>query len=166
MKSFKINLILVFLTTLLILSSNSFAGSYGGGHGGGQGSSSYSGGHRGGYYGGGHRGGYYGGGYRGRYYGYNGWGYYPWAIGVDLAIGGPWYYPGSYYYPYYYPFSVPAVSTPQTYIETYIEKARPEEQSDNSGGSWYYCPDSKAYYPYVKRCPGGWQTVPAEPSSE
>jgi hypothetical protein len=24
---------------------------------------------------------------------------------------------------------------------------------------WYYCPDARAYYPYVAACPGGWLTV-------
>jgi len=24
---------------------------------------------------------------------------------------------------------------------------------------WYYCAESKTYYPYVKECPGGWQRV-------
>ncbi len=24
---------------------------------------------------------------------------------------------------------------------------------------WYYCPDSKEYYPYVKSCPSGWMRV-------
>jgi hypothetical protein len=24
---------------------------------------------------------------------------------------------------------------------------------------WYYCQDSKAYYPYVKQCPNGWMKV-------
>jgi hypothetical protein len=40
------------------------------------------------------------------------------------------------------------VSTePQTYIE-------------QSGPSyWYYCETAKAYYPYVRECPGGWLTV-------
>jgi len=24
---------------------------------------------------------------------------------------------------------------------------------------WYFCPDSKNYYPYVKQCPNGWLKV-------
>ena len=24
---------------------------------------------------------------------------------------------------------------------------------------WYYCPDSKAYYPYVQQCPTAWLKV-------
>jgi hypothetical protein len=37
----------------------------------------------------------------------------------------------------------------------YVEPAQqPEEQY-----YWYFCPDSKNYYPYVKNCPGGWLKV-------
>jgi hypothetical protein len=32
-----------------------------------------------------------------------------------------------------------------------------------SQGEWYYCADSKSYYPYVRECPAGWQRVPAQP---
>lgn len=28
---------------------------------------------------------------------------------------------------------------------------------------WYYCADAKAYYPYVKQCPAGWQEIAAQP---
>lgn len=28
---------------------------------------------------------------------------------------------------------------------------------------WYYCRAAKAYYPYVKHCPGGWQRVAPQP---
>jgi hypothetical protein len=104
----------------------------------------------GGYYrGGGHYGGYYRG-------------------GTSIAIGGPfwgpaWYYP-SYYYPFYYPYYAPVVEVPST-PPVYIERSEPAENSLPSG-VWYYCPDSKTYYPYVMECPGGWQTVPAQPSPE
>jgi hypothetical protein len=59
-------------------------------------------------------------------------------------------------------------STPSTYIEREQEGAEQEgtPQESAPAGVWYYCPDSKAYYPYVKECPGGWQTVPAEPPAE
>jgi hypothetical protein len=116
------------------------------------------------YSGGSHEGGRYGGwsGYHGSYY----------RGGVGVVFGGPywgpsWYYP-SYYYPYdpysfpysYYP-SVSEPSSPPVYIE------QPQSEPDSAPqGVWYYCPDSKTYYPYVKECPGGWQTVPAQPPSE
>jgi hypothetical protein len=28
--------------------------------------------------------------------------------------------------------------------------------------SWYYCPDSKTYYPYVRQCASAW--VPVSPT--
>lgn len=34
-----------------------------------------------------------------------------------------------------------------------------------SQGEWYYCANSRAYYPYVRNCPAGWQRVPAQPPS-
>jgi hypothetical protein len=29
---------------------------------------------------------------------------------------------------------------------------------------WYYCPDSRNYYPYVKKCPEGWLKVVPSPA--
>jgi hypothetical protein len=141
-------------------------GSHSGGsyRGGGQSRGGYSGGGRsGGYYrGGGHSRGYYGGGrhYSGNYWAYYGgpyWGWDPW----------PWYYP--FYYPYYsyypnYPYYAPSVTVPSTSQE-YIERSEPDEPAQMDSGVWYYCPGSKAYYPYVKECPGGWHTVPVQPPS-
>jgi hypothetical protein len=102
-------------------------------------------------------GGYYRGGghYRGHHRG-----------GVDVVIGGAfwgpsWYYPMPYYYPYYYPeYYSPVITVPSS-PPVYIERDPVEESAPS--GIWYYCPESKTYYPYVKECPGGWQTVPAQP---
>jgi hypothetical protein len=44
------------------------------------------------------------------------------------------------------------------YIEQADEQAAPAQQA-----YWYYCPESKAYHPYVKHCPGGWQRVVPQP---
>jgi hypothetical protein len=111
----------------------------------------------GGHSGGGHyRGGHYGGYYRGPDFG--------------VVIGGPywgasWNYP--YYYPYYNPYYYPYApevtvpSRPQEYIEQSQRKSSPR-----SSGVWYFCPESKSYYPYVRECPGGWQKVPAQPPPE
>jgi outer membrane protein OmpA-like peptidoglycan-associated protein len=112
---------------------------------------------------------YRGGGYSGRYY--RGGRYY-WG-GYGGSYWGPWWYDPffyPYYYPYYYPYSYPynypysypyaVPSVPQEYIERPQGEAPPEPS-----GVWYYCPDSKKYYPYVRECPGGWQTVPAQPPS-
>jgi len=73
----------------------------------------------------------------------------------------PYYYPAPYYYPpwpyYYSPILPPA---PQAYIEQGGSQASPDQPQ---GYWWYYCQDSKAYYPYVKECPGGWQRVSPQP---
>jgi hypothetical protein len=39
------------------------------------------------------------------------------------------------------------------------ETAQPAEQY-----YWYYCPDSKTYYPYVKQCSTGWMKVVPTPN--
>jgi hypothetical protein len=74
-----------------------------------------------------------------------------------FVFGGPVYYPAPYYYPPAY-YHAPAVVVPRV-PQTYIEKgdATPNDY-------WYYCAEAKAYYPYVKQCPGGWQRVtPRQP---
>jgi hypothetical protein len=71
------------------------------------------------------------------------------GIGFPVWWGYPYYAP-----PYYYePRTVVVPAQPQRYIE----------QSSPESGYWYYCADSKAYYPYVKDCPGGWQRVSPTP---
>lgn len=75
--------------------------------------------------------------------------------------GAPWYSP--WYYPYY-PYA-PLVSVPsEPQEQEYIERSQ-DNYSSRPGGVWYYCAESKAYYPYVRECPDGWQTVPAQPPS-
>lgn len=99
---------------------------------------------RGGHWHGGWHGGWRGGAWVGP-----GWGW---------GWGGPWWgYPA---YPYYYPnyYSTPPVvmeQQPQTYVEPAPQR---EEQY-----YWYYCGNPKGYYPYVKRCPDGWQRVLPSP---
>jgi len=73
---------------------------------------------------------------------------------------GPYWDP--YWYPSYYPYSpygyAPAGYAPATYSaepQTYIEQSAPSY--------WYYCEAQKAYYPYVRECPGGWLTVLPQP---
>jgi hypothetical protein len=64
----------------------------------------------------------------------------------------PWYYPPYYYYPPYPVVAVPAA--PTTYVEQGARPAPPQSSS-----YWYYCAESKTYYPYVKDCRGGWLRV-------
>ena len=106
---------------------------------------------------------YYGGGHRHSYY----------RSGVDVVIGGsfwvpPWYYPPYYYsqpsYAPYYTYSYAPIAEVPSEPPVYIERSRPD--SSALPNVWFYCPESETYYPYVKECTGGWQTVPAKPPSE
>jgi hypothetical protein len=56
--------------------------------------------------------------------------------------------------PYYY-YPAPAYAAPPAYVEepvTYIEQPAAEQV-------FYYCPDSRAYYPNVTTCPSPWLKV-------
>lgn len=78
-----------------------------------------------------------------------------------VFIGAPLFWDPFYPWPYYYrayPPVVVAPSGPTTYIE------QGGEGLGRAEAYWYYCPDSKSYYPYVRECPGGWQReVPRPP---
>jgi hypothetical protein len=63
-------------------------------------------------------------------------------------VGGPAY--PDYASPYYLPPEVAPQSPP-----VYIQQAAPPPPPNY----WYYCPESRAYYPYVKECVSGWLTV-------
>jgi hypothetical protein len=84
-------------------------------------------------------------------------------IGPSFGFGyDPFYspfYPAyrySYPYPYYAPPTVVVPQEPQEYIMR-------DDQEDETG-YWYYCKEANGYYPYVKRCPGGWmKVVPYQP---
>ena len=82
-------------------------------------------------------------------------------FGVPLF--GPAYFP---YYapPYYYPphYSPIVVSSPPVYIEQESMQPVPAPAALPEGW-WYYCAESRAYYPYVKECPGDWQRVSPRP---
>ncbi|MCL5022224.1 MAG: hypothetical protein M1497_02445 [Nitrospirae bacterium] len=122
-------------------------GSYGGGRGGGYGGvhgGSYGGGHRG--YSGGHGHSYF----RGSFWFGPGWG--SWWRGPGYPYYYPYYYYPYSYYPYYYGESpVVLQEQPPEYVQP-----TPREEEEYY---WYFCPDSKNYYPYVKKCPGGWLRV-------
>lgn len=108
---------------------------------------------------GGHGGGH-GGGYRGH-------GVYGWHGGFrgGIWIGptwGPWWgepwwgYSYPYYNPYYY--EPPIQQQPSIYMQQ-------EPTQEKESYYWYFCTKPEGYYPYVKRCPGGWlKVVPAPPS--
>lgn len=107
------------------------------------------------YYGRGyHGGGYHGGGWRGGVW-----------IGAPIVIGAPYYYP-PYYYPYYPSYPYPYRYGPPV-VREYIYEQPAQRQAPTvvapQTPTWYYCRESKAYYPYVNECPGGWDSVPAKP---
>jgi hypothetical protein len=84
---------------------------------------------------------------------------------VPGYYGGSYYYPRSYYSPYYYPpyYYPPAVVNYPVEPPEYIERGELVGPAPQASASWYYCADPQGYYPYVKRCPGGWQAVPPQP---
>ena len=78
-----------------------------------------------------------------------GWGWGP-------GWWGPPYAPYGYGYPYYSAPPVIIQQEPQEYVQQ--PAARQEQQY------WYYCNEAKGYYPYVKKCPGGWMKVVPTPA--
>lgn len=72
---------------------------------------------------------------------------------VTVPVFSPWYYPWPPYY--YFP---PEPEAPTVYIE---QSSEPKESAQQPA-YWYYCPESKGYYPDVKECPGGWQQLVSE----
>lgn len=91
------------------------------------------------------------------------------GVRFGLYVGGPVYWggyrgPRYYYPPYYYPPTVVTVPvSPPTYVEQ-APIAAPAAPAPLPG-YWYYCAESRAYYPYVNQCLGGWQRVSPQPPS-
>lgn len=92
----------------------------------------------------------------------------PFAIAAAVAQA-PVYYPQGPAYanapPVYYntPPASPGYSAAPTYYSppqatSYYAPAPAPPQ-----GEWYYCADSRAFYPYVRDCARGWQRVPSQP---
>jgi hypothetical protein len=86
--------------------------------------------------------------------------HYSFSFGIPLGwpyYGAPAYYPAPYYYP------PAAIIAP--YPPVYVERDDVEREAPPATSTWYYyCAQSKAYYPYVRQCPGGWQRVPPRPA--
>lgn len=95
------------------------------------------------------------------------------GFSYGFPVYAPRYFPAPFYtYPAYavpapvvyaYPPAVIRYSPAPVYVERSIapaESAPYQAQSD-----WYFCTGSQTYFPYAKECPGGWQRVPAQPSS-
>ena len=98
-----------------------------------------------------------------------------WGISIGVPLYGLGYYPGHYPYPYAYPapaysypgpayaYPGPAVAPSTAYVEQGVPQGAPAPAPAQPQGEWYYCADSKSYYPYVRECPAGWQRVPSTP---
>ena len=71
-------------------------------------------------------------------------------------------YPPAYYYPPPVYYAPPVVVAP-AHQPVYIEQAQPQNSAEGDNW-WYYCPDSRTYYPYVRDCRSGWQRVPPRPA--
>ena len=128
------------------------------------------------HYGGGHGGsgrGYYGGyahgyghGYYGRY-GYGWWGYpYRWGYPYWWSYPYWWgysYYPYSYPYPYLDPYYYGGYGEDPVPPQEFTPSAKTERLQPSY---WHFCQDPEGYYPYVKKCLGGWMTVvPSKPNA-
>lgn len=89
-------------------------------------------------------------------------------VSFGFNFGVPFYAPyySPYYSPYYYPAPVyypaaPLVVNPPA-PPVYVERS---DVVPEGAGTWYFCREANAYYPYVKQCAGGWTRVPAQPSN-
>ena len=88
------------------------------------------------------------------------------SVGIYVGPGFFWgppvyrpYYPRPYYYPGPYYDVAPVIvqpAPPPVYIE---QSSVITEQTQEATNYWYYCRESKTYYPYVKECRGEWQKV-------
>lgn len=80
------------------------------------------------------------------------------VVGPGVFWGPP---PPPYYAPY--PYYAPPPVVVQAAPPVYIQQAAPATAAPAAASDWYYCAASKAYYPYVKECPAGWQRVSPQP---
>ncbi|WP_233884348.1 hypothetical protein [Paraburkholderia flagellata] len=103
-------------------------------------------------------------------------------VGVYVGAGVPYYYPVAPV-PYYYGPPPVIVAPPPAQAPDYIEQGQagapamdaqqgpvnvpPGDAAGDqeaNADTWYYCDESKTYYPYVKQCSSGWRAVPAQPA--
>ncbi len=79
-------------------------------------------------------------------------------------------------YPAYQTYAAPVIVAPAapygystapaygSYTSTWAQQPDPVYVQQPEASPWYYCTASKAFYPQVRACPGGWQQVPARPA--
>lgn len=76
------------------------------------------------------------------------------GFGAFIGPAFGWYYPGS---SRYYPSRVGLLAAPPVYLE------QGGDGNVAPRAEWYYCAESKTYYPYVQQCPAEWRRIPAQP---
>ena len=105
--------------------------------------------------------------YHGWYGGHPGHGYGHYRHGHDrghrssfsLVLGAPLYRP-PYYRSTYGWYTRPQVIVQQAPV-TYVQREVPAAPSTTQSNFWYFCPDTRSYYPYTQTCPSTWlQVVP------
>ena len=78
----------------------------------------------------------------------------------SIWIGPGWWGPPRYHYYYdpYYPYP-PYYAQPPVIIERQPEVYTQPAPQRQEQSYWYFCTNPQGYYPYIKRCPGGWLKV-------
>lgn len=98
----------------------------------------------------------------------------PPAYTTVWAAGVPYYYANDVYYiekPGGYGVTAPPMEATAAPAQTLPPPSpgpaapAPTAPTAPQSGYWYYCAESRVYYPYVNQCPGGWQRVSPQPPS-
>lgn len=79
-------------------------------------------------------------------------------LGWWWIVAGMWYFYPAPVYPYPNPYEPPVVLVEQAPPAPPPVAAPPAPPQ-----YWYYCQNPAGYYPYVAKCRGPWQAVPATP---
>ena len=81
---------------------------------------------------------------------------------IPALIGGAMVYELSRPQPPDAPYPTPVYVEPQQQV--YVPSSQPVyEQGVAPVRNWYFCAAANGYYPYVRSCPNGWQTIPTSP---
>ncbi len=78
-------------------------------------------------------------------------------VHLGVVIGAPLWWHSWHAWPHY-PRYYERVIVERQGPTVYVEKDAANEELD-ANQYWYFCPDSKTYYPYVKQCSSPWQRV-------
>ena len=90
-------------------------------------------------------------------------------LGWWWVSGGLWYFYSQPVYPYPDPYTPAVVVVQQQPAPAVVVQSAPPMQSAPPAPAqpttqyWYYCEDSRTYYPYVPTCASPWKSVPATP---